>query len=325
MKRRVIIDTDPGIDDALALMLAVRSSELQIEGVTIVPGNVEPQVGAKNALRVLDVAGADYIPVFLGAKAPLYRKLVPAMRIHGKDGLGDCNWPQTNRSVVNSCAIQYMIDQAHHFPKELTLICLGPLTNLALAIRQDPEAMALYQEIVIMGGAARVAGNVSPVAEFNFWSDPEAAHMVFEWSKIPLIVIGLDVTKQTLLRPTHREFLKHVNTPLATWICRLTRHYLNIHWELDSILGCMLNDPLAVAVTFMPELVTLQNYTLDVATDGLCRGQMVVDYSGQWRKRNNARIATEVDAQTFIEEFLVRLVPEKYSVQELRKHFAQNC
>ncbi len=310
LKRRVIIDTDPGIDDALALIFAIHSPELQIEGITIAPGNVKSEIGATNVLRVLDIVGNTAIPVFYGAKAPLFRKLIPATRIHGEDGLGDCGWPTTKRSVMEQSGVDYLIEQVKSSPKELTLICLGPLTNLALAIAKDPDAIALFKEIVIMGGAARVAGNVSPVAEFNFWSDPEAAHQVLEWSKVPLVVIGLDVTRQTLLTPLHLKFLKHQGTPLSDWLVKLTLHYLNIHWELNGIVGCTLNDPLAVLAAFMPELLTFQDYSVDVATDGLCRGQMVVDYTELWGKRRNARLATDVNVDAFLEEFLVRILKD---------------
>lgn len=318
MKRQVVIDTDPGIDDALALLLAYKSRELSLEGVTVVAGNVPVQQGVQNALRVLDLVGAD-VPVFAGAEEPLAHKLIPATAIHGEDGLGDCNWPTTERKPEETSAVDFLISQAKKQPKKVTLICLGPLTNLALALQKDAAAIANYQEIIIMGGAHKVSGNVTPVAEFNFWADPEAAGEVLDWAKVPVTIIPLDATRKALLTPTHRELLRQLDTPLSRWVFRLTEYYLDIHWKLERRLGCTLNDPLAVAVAFQPELVNAPAYCAAVAADGLCRGQLVVDKRGQWNKRKNVRIAQNVDVQTLIEEFLVRLAPEHLSIQELRK------
>ncbi|NLM25639.1 MAG: nucleoside hydrolase [Firmicutes bacterium] len=321
MKRRVIVDTDPGIDDALALMLAVKSPEISLEGVTIVPGNVTLERGAYNALRVLDAIGADYIPVFLGANAPLERQLEPVTKVNGTDGLGDCSWPLTERSVENISAVDFLITQARLYPKELTLICLGPLTNLAQAIITDAEAMALYEEIVIFGGAARVTGNVSPVAEFNFWTDPEAARLVFSWAKVPLTVVGLDISHKVILNPIHREFLNLIDTATSQLVYQITNYLLRVNWEMEHRLGCGIHDPLAVAAIVLPEVFSWENHTVDIATDGLCRGQMVVDYKGFWQRAKNSRLAVDIKADRFLEEYIVRMTAEKLSLQEVRKYF----
>lgn len=320
MKRRVIVDCDPGIDDALAIIVAGRSPELFLEGVTTVAGNVALEQATGNALRILDGANRQDVLVYPGEKKPLKRKLTVANRIHGKDGLGDCDWPASTRVPETKSAVDYLVEQARAFPGELTLICLGPLTNIAQALRSDPEAMGLYRDVIIVGGAARVSGNVTPVGEFNFWTDPEAAKEVIEWAQIPLYLIGLDVARKAIFTPNHREFLKQLNTPLTTLIYQVTRHFLDVHWELENMLGCVLNDPLAVLVAAVPEIVRLQSYTVDIATDGLCRGQLVVDYSGLWKKHHNVRIAVSLDEKKFIEELLMRFVPAEISRQEIREY-----
>jgi len=319
-KHRVIIDCDPGIDDALAIMLAARSIELQLEGITIAPGNVPTDIGAHNALRVLELLQASNIPVFAGAKEPLKHKLVPAYGVHGGDGLGDCGFPDTHRVPESDSAIEFLVKKAAASSKDISLICLGPLTNLAHAIERAGEKVANLKEVIIMGGALRVPGNVTPVAEFNFWTDPEAARRVFHWGKVPITLISLDVTRKVLLSPNHRELLRHLKTPLCHWVRRITRHYLDAHWRLDGILGCTLNDPVAIGALVMANLIETTPYHLDVATDGLCRGELTAGVGDESGDKRPVRLVTNVDCARFVEEFLVRIAGGELTVSDLRRY-----
>ena len=321
MANRIVIDCDPGIDDAMAILFAVYSPEVHLDGITVVAGNTLAAAAAHNALGVLDAAGATKVPVFAGAAEPLERKHHPSPRIHGEDGLGDCGWPASRRQPRPKPAADFLIEQGQKLGANTVLVCLGPLTNIAQAIARDPESMSRYSRMVIMGGAHRVSGNTSPVAEHNFWTDPEAAQRVVEWRGCPMTLVGLDVTRTTVLSPNHRELLRQMNTEITHWVWRSTRHFLNAHWQVEQILGCYLADPLAVAAAILPQYFETQQYPASVAVDGLNRGQLVLDEHAQSdaSSRPGIQWCVKVDRRRFIEEFLSRLGPKEWTPACVRR------
>src|SRR6185437_15919771 len=195
---RIILDTDPGIDDALALVLALDSPEVQLEAITTVHGNVPVEMTTRNALGLLEVAGRSDVPVARGSAQPLVRAPVDAKYVHGPTGLGTLALPEPQTSVVTQSAADLIIERVQAAPGEVTLVPIGPLTNLALALRREPAIASQVREVVIMGGALRVPGNVTPAAEFNIYADPHAAQVVFKagW---PIRLVALDVTNITTM------------------------------------------------------------------------------------------------------------------------------
>ena len=206
--KRLIIDTDPGVDDSMAILLALRSPEVQVEALTVVFGNGGVEQTTANALRVLEIARRADIPVISGANMPLLRPYRgKGYRVHGRDGLGDTNLPPSKSQPQPGHAAEYLVSRIMDEPGQLTLVAVGPLTNLALAVSLEPQIAQNVQEVIIMGGAATGPGNASPVAEANIHNDPEAAKVVFHagW---PLTMVGLDVTRKTVISPAYLARLK---------------------------------------------------------------------------------------------------------------------
>src|SRR6266566_189809 len=210
---RVIIDTDPGVDDALALLLAMRSSELKIEAITPVAGNVPLELTLPNALRMVEIAGRTDIPVAAGAKQPLMRRLVTAAYAHGENGLGGAVFPEPKLKPVAEPAAQVIRQIVRKYPGEVTLLPIGPLTNIASALNLDSELAGMVRGIVMMGGSLS-GGNITPAAEFNVYVDPEAARIVFQ-SGIPITMVGLDVTRKTSLTDEHLRVLESAQNPVS--------------------------------------------------------------------------------------------------------------
>src|SRR3977135_4319416 len=210
---RVIIDTDPGVDDALALLLAMRSPELKIDGITAVAGNVPLELTLPNAMRMVEIAGRTDIPVAAGARVPLVRRLVTATYAHGENGLGGAVFPETILSPITLPAAEFIRQTVRNHPGEVTLLTIGPLTNVATALNADPDLASLVQGLVMMGGSLS-GGNITPAAEFNIYVDPEAARIVFQ-SGIPVTMIGLDVTRKTSLTDEHVRQLEAGQNPVS--------------------------------------------------------------------------------------------------------------
>src|SRR5438477_5311238 len=219
---RVIIDTDPGVDDAFALLLAMRSPELKIEGITAVAGNVPLELTLPNALRMVEIAGRSDIPVAAGAKAPLLRRLVSAAYAHGENGLGGAVFPEPRLKPVDQPAAEFIRTTVRKHPNELTLITVGPLTNVASALSLDTELSQLIRRIVMMGGSLS-GGNITPAAEFNIYVDPEAARIIFQ-SGIPITMVGLDVTRKTGLTQEHIRVLESAHNPVREAPANVGRH-----------------------------------------------------------------------------------------------------
>ena len=242
--QKLIIDTDPGIDDALALLLALAAKdELDVTAITTVNGNVGVDQVTENVFRILDVAGRSDIPVYKGNGKPLMRENDNCEEFHGDDGLGNLGFKEVPGTVKEESAVDFLIRKVREEKGEITLVPIGPLTNIAQAVQKDPEFARNVKEVVIMGGAEH-GGNMSPCAEFNFWTDPEAAKIVFQAGFERVTMVGLDATSYVFLSPTLRELLYLINTPVSRFIHKITRVYADGHWEIEKKLGCELCDVL---------------------------------------------------------------------------------
>jgi len=274
---RVIIDTDPGVDDALALLLAMRSPELKIEAITAVAGNVPLELTLPNALRMVEIAGRTDLPVAAGAKAPLVRRLVTAAYAHGENGLGGAVFPEPKIKPVSEPAAQFIQQLVRRYPGEVTLITIGPLTNVATALNSDPELAAMVKSLVMMGGSLS-GGNITPAAEFNVYVDPEAARIVFQ-SGIPITMVGLDVTRKTSLTEDHVRLLEAAQNPVSQAAAKIARNALNHNREQGFLVGPNMHDSLAVAGFLDPSLLKWKQYYVDVETVGELTAGETLGYS----------------------------------------------
>ncbi|MDD3222611.1 MAG: nucleoside hydrolase [Lachnospiraceae bacterium] len=322
MKERVIIDCDPGIDDSLALMYALSAPELEVIGITIVCGNVPVDLGIENARKVCRLMGREDIPIYAGAEAPLKRPLVTAQDTHGMDGLGEAGVTpvkETERAYDHFKgdeslsdlpeAVQFIVQKLKE--ETLSIIAIGPLTNIAMALKVSPEVFSHLKRFVSMGGNFKSFGNCSPVAEFNYWVDPEGAKYVFEHISCQVEMVGLDVTRQIVLTPELIESLTRLEDDKADFIVKITKFYVDFHKKQEGIDGCVINDPLAIAYFIHKELCRgLDAYTT-VETEGLCVGQSVVDEKGFWRKKPSSYVLTRVDASAFMTYFFNALFEKK--------------
>ena len=274
---RVIIDTDPGVDDALALLLAMRSPELKIEAITPVAGNVPLELTLPNALRMVEIAGRTDIPVAAGAKQPLMRRLVTAAYAHGENGLGGAVFPEPTIKPVAESAAQVIRQIVRKYPGEVTLLPIGPLTNIATALNLDSELAGMVRGIVMMGGSLS-GGNITPAAEFNVYVDPEAARIVFQ-SGIPITMVGLDATRKTSLTEEHVRVLEAAQNPVSQAAAKIGRNAINHNRERGFLIGPNMHDSLAVAAFLDSSLVTLKEYYVDVETTGELTAGETLGYS----------------------------------------------
>ena len=307
---KIIIDCDPGIDDSLAIMLALNSPEVEVVGITIVAGNSPVELGFKNAKRVLNFLGRLDVPVYLGADKPRVREYVNALDTHGEDGLGESFLPEVpNQPVPEKSAVEFMRQALK--AGDVSVVALGPLTNLAQLIDEDLNAFLAIKRLVSMGGNFRSHGNCSPVAEYNYWEDPDSAKVVFSAlyeNKRQIEMVGLDVTREIVLTPEMLEDMKKENPEVGSFIEKITNFYFKFHWEWEHLRGCVINDPLAVAQFINPDILQGISAFTDVETGGISMGQTVVDSMGFYRKESNALIFTKVDKEAFWDMFLTRIL-----------------
>ena len=304
-KRKVIIDCDPGIDDSLAILLALNSPELEVLGLTICSGNVPASLGAKNALKALQMCQRLDIPVYVGEEVPLKRELVTAQDTHGEDGVGE-NFYEDVDAKINYGGVDFIIDTLKN-NKDVSIIALGPLTNIAKAIMKDKKAFDNLDEFISMGGAFRIHGNCSPVAEFNYWVDPHGADYVYKNLSKKIHMVGLDVTRKIVLTPNIIEFINRLDKDMAKYITEITRFYIDFHWEQEGIIGCVINDPLAVAYFIDRSLLKGFDSYAEVVHDGVAVGQSIVDSFNFYKNEPNAHVLTEVDEKAFMKMFLKRI------------------
>jgi purine nucleosidase len=305
--KRIIIDTDPGIDDALAILLALASPELSLEGLSLVHGNCSLEQATINGLSILELAGAGQIPVAKGCDLPLVQPSLLAPETHGNTGLGYAKLPEPRNKPIRQHGCDFLIDQILSNPGELTLVAIGPLTNVALAIRKEPRILSALKELIIMGGAIRHEGNQTALAEFNTYVDPHAAHIVYH-AGLPTTLVPLDVTYQCLLTKPDVDRLLQIASPLTRFIADATRFYMEFHDEYQGIEGCIINDPLALALTFAPELCEYQELYVDVdISSSVSLGKTFADFYHFTKIPANMRVALGVRAKDFIELFLERM------------------
>jgi len=323
MPERVIIDTDPGIDDALALLLALQSPELEIAAITTVSGNVPVDTATKNVFTVFSLLPySNRSPVAKGASRPRQKSPFYATHVHGEDGLGRIDRrtgapgnPRYTSPLVTLSdhdAVDEILHQLSVTPEPLTLIALGPLTNIAAAIEKDRGKLAAANRIVLMGGAITVPGNITPAAEFNIYADPHAAHIVFN-AGIPLTVVGLDVTKQVRLSKNMIAAAVHSSkTAAGQFIRDCTEELLTFAEERQGDASFPLHDPLAVGVVIDPSFVTMEAMHIEIETKGeITEGMTVADrrpLRPDWKSRPNADVCISVDGDRFLSFFLERVL-----------------
>ena len=306
--RKVIIDCDPGIDDALAIILALKSKEIEVIGITTVSGNVESLQGAKNALKVLKLLGRLDIPVYLGESKPIKRELVTAQDTHGEDGLGETFLEEVSSEYIRENGVDFILNTLKN-QENVSIIALGPLTNLCRAIEKDSETFHRVKEIVSMGGAYKSHGNCSPVAEFNYWVDPHWAREFLKKFNGEFTMVGLDVTREIVLTPNLREMIHQFKDEIGDFIYDITRFYVDFHWEQERTLGCVINDPLAVEYFINRELCNGFKAYVDIACEDISIGQSVVDVADFYKKRKNVFVLDKVNSKEFMISFLNKIFP----------------
>jgi purine nucleosidase len=305
----VLIDTDPGVDDALALMLALRSPEMTVRGITTVHGNVPVDRGTKNAHRILDLMGRGDIPVAMGAAVPLLRELRTAEIVHGKDGLAELVATEVDAETEAVAGPAFILNALEGAERPITIVTLGPLTNVGVALAFAPQLGERIERIVAMGGAIRSEGNATPAAEFNILADPEAAALVLR-SGVPVTLVPLDVTMRTIFQAEWAERLQASGDAVERFAGGLVAHVAKVYRQYYRIDGMALHDPLAVAVAIDPSLVDGRDLWVTVDTgEGITAGKTFADFwhiPEPWGEPN-AFVALEVDAERFIRLFCERL------------------
>ena len=305
--KRIIIDTDPGVDDALTFLLALASPEIQLEALTITQGNVTVERGTRNALAVLELLNASHIPVAQGTSLPLVGPLLASDLVHGSSGLGNAKLPEPKAKPVPQHAIDLLIERFLAEPGEISLFAIGPLTNIALAIRKEPRFAKSVKEMVIMGGAIREGGNITPQAEFNIYCDPYAAHVVFH-AGIPITLIPLDVTHKCMLYTEQIKQLLQHESPISRFVADATTVYIDFTKSKTGVDGCALHDPLTLGTIIAPELLTFEEHYVDVDIScGISQGCTFADFYHSTGKPANMKVALDVRGKEFIELFLQRI------------------
>jgi purine nucleosidase len=327
----LIVDVDTGIDDSLALLYACASPEAELVTVTCTAGNVDARQVAENTRAVLELAGRADVEVAIGRETPLVRDLVTAPETHGPRGIGYATLPPARMPLSHRHSADLIAEEAAGRPGEVTLVTLGPLTNVALAVLREPELPRLLRRLVIMGGSYRSAGNTAPTTEWNVAVDPDAARIVFRAFGDPGVVadreraglpprpiaLGLDVTERVKFTPEHLARLAaragsplegaHTN-PILRYLDDALRFYMEFHSQYDGFYGAFIHDPLALAVGLDPSLVRTEAVSVDVELGGtLTTGETVADWRRSWGRPPNLDIAVEADIPTFMDRFIERV------------------
>lgn len=301
MTKRIIIDTDPGIDDALAIIFAAHHPDIELLGLTCVFGNVSVQLATANALRLVELLGQD-IPVSTGAATPL--SIVPHEHpdfVHGKNGFGEVESPEPSGQAIAATAAEFIVEQVRAAPGEIWLVPIGPLTNIALALQMAPDIAEKVAGVVLMGGAAIEPGNVTPVAEANIWNDPHAAEQVFAASW-PVTMVGLDATHKTTLDQSFFDQAQAGAPQQGGFLNRIHQFYLDFYATRFNERTCAAHDALAVLTVVAEELVNFEAGAVAVSCDGICTGQTLFapgdkyNHDPFWNARPRHRVAMNVDA-----------------------------
>ena len=341
-RRPIVVDCDTGIDDSLALLYLLASDDAEVIAITCCSGNVGAHQVAENNRGLLELAGRTEVEVALGRTVPLVRPLEITPETHGPRGVGYAELPAGRQPLSERHAAALFAEEARRRPGELTLLCIGPLTNLAVALEREPALPRLLRRLVVMGGAFRVPGNTTPVSEWNVHCDPEAARAVMHaWTgaieadaSVPrILVLGLDVTEQAVIRPEHVVALAHragsrpddavarargedplvtdrsvASNPVVRFVADALRFYMEFHEQYDGFYGAFIHDPLAAAAALDETLVRTQAVAVDVETGGeLSAGQTIADFRGLWHRVANVDLAVTVDAGAFLARLIERV------------------
>ena len=306
--RPIVIDTDPGQDDAVALLFALASPELEVRAVTTVAGNVPLPLTARNARIVCELAGRTDVPVYAGADRPLVRPLVTAEYVHGRTGLDGADLPEPTMPLQQEEAAAYLARALlAAAPGTLTLCPLGPLTNVALAMRQAPAIIPRIREIVLMGGGFFEGGNATPAAEFNIFVDPQAAETVFT-SGVPLTMLPLDVTHQALIKRRHLERLRALGTRVGEAVAGWLEFFERYDAEKYGLEGGPLHDPCVIAYLLRPEIFSGRRCNVRIETSSeLTMGMTVVDWWGVTRLEPNCTVIRRLDSEAFFDLLIERI------------------
>lgn len=300
-RRPFFIDTDTASDDAVALVMALRNPAIEVVAMGVVAGNVPMEYGLQNALYVAELCGVD-VPVHAGADRPLLVPLSTGQHVHGNDGMGDIGLPLTGRAAAPGHAVDALIEASHRYPGELELVTLGPLTNIALAVRRDPTLASRIKRCVVMGAVADHIGNQSPVAEFNIWVDPHAVAVVLD-SGLPLELVGWDVSRTyAVMDPADAVELRAIGTPLAEMCVDIQRVLTQFCLNETGLEGFDLPDPIAMAYAIDPSVATASRRLFcQVECDSpLTRGMVVMDLLGLTDRQPNALVVIEADRDKFL-------------------------
>ena len=307
--RKIIIDTDPGQDDAVAILMALASpEEIEVLGITAVAGNVPLALTEKNARIVCELAGKPETKVFAGCDAPIVRKLVTAEHVHGKTGLDGPTLPDPTMPLQDQDAVDFIIETLRAEPEGTVTLCpLGPLTNIAVALKRAPDIAERIQEIVLMGGAYFEVGNITPAAEFNIYVDPEAAKVVFGCGA-PITVMPLDVTHKALVTGPRNDAFRNIGTPVGIAVAEMTDFFERFDKEKYGSAGAPLHDPCVTAYLIKPELFTGRHINVEIETDSeLTLGMTVADWWGVTDRPANATFMGDIDADGFFALLTERL------------------
>lgn len=309
MSRRIIIDTDPGQDDAVALLLALASpEELEVVGITTVAGNVPLRLTTRNALMMCELAGRSDVPVHAGAARPMVRDLVTAEYVHGATGIDGADLPEPTTAARPGHAVDFIVETVLAAESgSITLCTLGPLTNIALALQREPGIAGRIGEIVAMGGGFFEGGNTTPAAEFNIYVDPHAAHVVFS-SGIPITLMPLDVTHQALTARRRVDKLRSIDTAVGRAVVGMLEFFERYDEERYGTDGAPLHDPLVIAYLLEPGLFAGRECNVSIETTSeLTMGMTVVDWWGLTERPRNAGVMRHVDADGLFDLIARRL------------------
>lgn len=307
--RKIIIDTDPGQDDAVAILLALASpEEIEVLGITAVAGNVPLHLTEKNARIVCELAGRTDVPVYAGCDAPLERPLVTAEHVHGKTGLDGPDLPDPTITLAEGHGVDFIIDTLRAEPTGTVTLCpLGPLTNIAQAFNKAPDIIEKVQEIVLMGGAYFEVGNITPAAEFNIYVDPEAAKIVFG-AGCPITVMPLDVTHKALVTKDRNDAFRALGTKVGVAVAQMTDFFERFDKEKYGSSGAPLHDPCVTAYLIRPDLFTGRHINVEIETGSeLTLGMTVADWWRVTDRAPNAMFMGDIDAQGFFDLLTERL------------------
>lgn len=298
--RKFIIDTDTASDDAVALVMALQHPDIDVLAITTVAGNVPLDQGTQNALYTVELCGKD-TPVYAGCAKPILRPLSTAENVHGNDGMGDIGLPLSGRTPAGGHGVDKLREVINDNARDITLVTLGPLTNVAIALLREPELAQKVSHCYIMGGIGSGHGNITPTAEFNIWVDPEAAKIVFK-SGMPITMVGWDISwKYATFGAEDASKIRNIGTPLAEFVVDI-QATLNEYAQVESHLaGFDLPDPITVAIAIDPTIGNYQPHYVEVTTDdGLARGITVVDVLGITHQPAQVQVTTHADREKFV-------------------------